>query len=103
MASWQSVQARQSCHVQGTYEGILASCEYCPADSVESLSNTVQDFDIAGVWDPMVPDAEVIGVLCTILTRLEVGEFTVKVLHPLSYTFPVPSQSFYIAESPQNP
>ena len=38
-----------------------------------------QDFDIAGVWDPMIPDAELISLLCTILTRLEVGDFTVKV------------------------
>lgn len=26
----------------------------------------------------MIPDAEIISVLCTILTRLEVGDFTVK-------------------------
>ncbi|CAL1694731.1 unnamed protein product [Somion occarium] len=39
------------------------------------------DFDISGVWDPMLPDAELISLLCTILTRLEVGDFTVKVNH----------------------
>ena len=39
----------------------------------------LQDFDIAGVWDPMIPDAELTSLLCTILTRLEVGDFTVKV------------------------
>jgi len=39
------------------------------------------DFDIAGPWDSMIPDAELIGLLCTILTRLEVGEFTVKLNH----------------------
>ena len=27
----------------------------------------------------MIPDAEIISLMCTILTRLEVGEFTVKV------------------------
>ena len=27
----------------------------------------------------MIPDAELLSLLCTILTRLEVGEFTVKV------------------------
>ena len=37
-----------------------------------------QDFDIAGQWDPMIPDAELISLMCTILTRLDVGEFTVK-------------------------
>ncbi len=29
----------------------------------------------------MIPDAEIISLLCTILTRLEVGEFTVKMNH----------------------
>jgi histidyl-tRNA synthetase len=27
----------------------------------------------------MIPDAEVISLMCTILTKLDVGEFTVKV------------------------
>jgi hypothetical protein len=27
----------------------------------------------------MIPDAELISLLCTILSRLDVGEFTVKV------------------------
>ncbi|KAJ3572148.1 hypothetical protein NP233_g3275 [Leucocoprinus birnbaumii] len=39
------------------------------------------DFDISGAWDPMIPDAEILSLLCTILTRLEVGEFTIKVNH----------------------
>lgn len=39
------------------------------------------DFDITGPWDTMIPDAELLSLLCTILTRLEVGEFTVKVNH----------------------
>ncbi|KAI0079540.1 histidyl-tRNA synthetase [Panus rudis PR-1116 ss-1] len=39
------------------------------------------DFDISGAWDVMIPDAELISLLCTILTRLEVGEFIVKLNH----------------------
>ena len=27
----------------------------------------------------MIPDAEIVSLLCTILTRLDVGEFTIKV------------------------
>lgn len=27
----------------------------------------------------MIPDAELISLICTILTKLDVGEFTVKV------------------------
>ncbi|KIJ66599.1 hypothetical protein HYDPIDRAFT_86557 [Hydnomerulius pinastri MD-312] len=37
------------------------------------------DLDIAGVWDPMIPDAEIVSLLCTILSKLDVGEFTVKI------------------------
>ena len=39
----------------------------------------VQDFDIAGSFDVMIPDAEIISLVCTILSRLDVGEFTIKV------------------------
>ncbi|KAF9449986.1 histidine-tRNA ligase [Macrolepiota fuliginosa MF-IS2] len=39
------------------------------------------DFDVSGTWDPMIPDAEILSLLCTILTRLEVGEFAIKVNH----------------------
>ena len=46
-----------------------------------------QDFDISGVWDTMLPDAEIISLLCTILTRLEIGDFTVKVCHSPSYAY----------------
>ena len=38
-----------------------------------------QDIDFAGSWDPMIPDAEIISLLGTILTKLEVGDFTIKV------------------------
>ncbi|KAL0952083.1 hypothetical protein HGRIS_008719 [Hohenbuehelia grisea] len=39
------------------------------------------DFDITGTWDTMVPDGEIISLLCTVLTKLEVGEFTIKLNH----------------------
>ncbi|KAI0029499.1 histidine-tRNA ligase [Vararia minispora EC-137] len=39
------------------------------------------DFDISGQWDTMIPDAEVLSLVCKILTRLEVGDFTVKINH----------------------
>lgn len=34
---------------------------------------------MCGNWDPMIPDAELISLICTILTKLDVGDFTVKV------------------------
>lgn len=37
------------------------------------------DFDIAGQYDPMVPDAECIHLTHQILTRLDLGHFTIKV------------------------
>ncbi|EFI28773.1 histidine-tRNA ligase [Coprinopsis cinerea okayama7 len=39
------------------------------------------DFDITGVWDPMIPDAEILSMISTALTRLDVGEFTIKLNH----------------------
>ncbi|KAI0275238.1 hypothetical protein BC834DRAFT_921322 [Gloeopeniophorella convolvens] len=40
------------------------------------------DFDISGQWDTMIADAELLSLLSTILTRLEVGDFTIKVCQP---------------------
>ncbi|KAI7864187.1 histidyl-tRNA synthetase [Spinellus fusiger] len=39
------------------------------------------DFDIAGTYDAMIPDAEILRILCEALTDLEVGSFTVKINH----------------------
>jgi histidyl-tRNA synthetase len=44
-----------------------------------------QDFDIAGVYDPMIPDAEILRIVVEALTALDVGEFTVKVCSFLIY------------------
>ena len=39
------------------------------------------DFDIAGTYGLMIPDAEVLKVLIEILTNLNIGNFTVKLNH----------------------
>ncbi|KAJ7508424.1 hypothetical protein B0H11DRAFT_1792317 [Mycena galericulata] len=39
------------------------------------------DFDIVGAWDPMIPDGEIVSLLCTVLTKLDVGDFTIKINH----------------------
>lgn len=39
------------------------------------------DFDISGNWDAMIPDAELISLMCTVLAKLDVGEFTIKLNH----------------------
>ena len=38
-----------------------------------------KDFDIAGEYDPMIPDAECLKLLTEILTELQLGEFVIKV------------------------
>jgi histidyl-tRNA synthetase len=35
----------------------------------------------------MIPDAELLGLLSTVLTRLDVGEFTIKVFAQKTYFF----------------
>ncbi|CAG8453248.1 5637_t:CDS:2 [Paraglomus occultum] len=39
------------------------------------------DFDVAGVYDPMVADAEVVRIMCECLTALDIGNFTIKINH----------------------
>ena len=41
---------------------------------------SVQDFDIAGDYDVMIPDAECLKLLAEILSDLQIGDFVVKVL-----------------------
>ena len=39
----------------------------------------IQDFDIAGEYDPMIPDVECVKIMVEILSELQLGEFKVKV------------------------
>lgn len=39
------------------------------------------DFDIAGQYDPMIPDVECVRVVSEILTSLKIGDFIIKVNH----------------------
>ncbi|KAG9304750.1 hypothetical protein G9A89_003924 [Geosiphon pyriformis] len=39
------------------------------------------DFDIAGSYEPMLPDSEVVRIMCECLSALDVGKFTVKINH----------------------
>lgn len=38
-----------------------------------------QDFDIAGQYDPMIPDAECLKIVHEILSELDLGDFRIKV------------------------
>ncbi|GAW08942.1 histidyl-tRNA synthetase [Lentinula edodes] len=46
------------------------------------------DFDISGTWDPMIPDAEIISLICTILSKIDVGEFTIKMVFSRYAVYP---------------
>ncbi|RKP15822.1 class II aaRS and biotin synthetase, partial [Rozella allomycis CSF55] len=39
------------------------------------------DFDIAGAYEPMVPDAEIIKIMVDSLTALDIGSFKIKINH----------------------
>jgi histidyl-tRNA synthetase len=39
------------------------------------------DFDIAGDYDPMIPDAEIIRIMDEVFNELKIGDFTIKVNH----------------------
>jgi len=41
--------------------------------------NILQDFDIAGQYDPMLPDAECLKIAVEILSELNIGKFSIKV------------------------
>nr|P07178.1 RecName: Full=Histidine--tRNA ligase, cytoplasmic; AltName: Full=Histidyl-tRNA synthetase; Short=HisRS [Mesocricetus auratus]pir/SYHYHT/ histidine-tRNA ligase (EC 6.1.1.21) - Chinese hamster [Cricetulus griseus]CAA28957.1 unnamed protein product [Mesocricetus auratus] len=43
------------------------------------LNSITVDFDIAGQFDPMIPDAECLKIMCEILSSLQIGKFLVKV------------------------
>lgn len=46
----------------------------------------LQDFDIAGQYDPMIPDAECLKIVHEILSELELGEFSIKVFYQIYLT-----------------
>ncbi|KAG0082058.1 Cytoplasmic and mitochondrial histidine tRNA synthetase [Podila epicladia] len=39
------------------------------------------DFDVAGTYDAMIPDSEILRVLTECLTALDLGDFTIKINH----------------------
>ncbi|CAZ79396.1 unnamed protein product [Tuber melanosporum] len=39
------------------------------------------DFDIAGTYDPMLPDAEILRITTEILDNLDLGNYTIKINH----------------------
>jgi len=55
-----------------------SSCVYW--ELTKLFVNILQDFDIAGQYDPMLPDAECLKIAVEILSELNIGSFTIKVI-----------------------
>lgn len=51
----------------------MLACTFC----VDILFG--QDFDIAGQYDAMIPDAECVKLVSEILSQLDLGEYIIKV------------------------
>uniref|UniRef100_A0A8K9WQ92 histidine--tRNA ligase n=1 Tax=Oncorhynchus mykiss TaxID=8022 RepID=A0A8K9WQ92_ONCMY len=49
------------------------------AENIDTPVFELKDFDIAGQYDPMIPDAECLKIVHEILSELELGDFRIKV------------------------
>ncbi|XP_075458084.1 histidine--tRNA ligase, cytoplasmic-like isoform X2 [Ascaphus truei] len=49
------------------------------AENIDTPVFELKDFDIAGQYDPMIPDAECLKIVHEILSELQLGEFLIKV------------------------
>ncbi|XP_021562949.1 probable histidine--tRNA ligase, mitochondrial isoform X4 [Carlito syrichta] len=49
------------------------------AKGLDTPAFELKDFDIAGQFDPMIPDAECLKIICEILNGLQLGDFHIKV------------------------
>ncbi|XP_011820471.1 PREDICTED: probable histidine--tRNA ligase, mitochondrial isoform X4 [Mandrillus leucophaeus] len=49
------------------------------AKGMDTPAFELKDFDIAGQFDPMIPDAECLKIICEILSGLQLGDFLIKV------------------------
>jgi histidyl-tRNA synthetase len=47
---------------------------------LSSMKNK-KDYDIAGAYDPMLPDSECLKIMAEILTKMDIGDFQIKLNH----------------------
>ena len=52
---------------------------FLPSIILNVCSHFLQDIDIAGQYDAMIPDVECVRIVYEILSKLEIGDFTIKV------------------------
>ncbi|XP_036137544.1 histidine--tRNA ligase, mitochondrial isoform X4 [Molossus molossus] len=59
---------------------VIVSCfKRHGAKGLDTPAFELKDFDIAGEFDPMIPDAECLKIICEILSGLQLGDFLIKV------------------------
>ncbi|KAF4520827.1 hypothetical protein B566_EDAN007122 [Ephemera danica] len=65
------------------YDLTVPFARYLAMNKISSIKryHIAKDFDIAGQYDPMLPDVECVRVVSEILTALDLGKFVVKVNH----------------------
>jgi hypothetical protein len=63
----------------------LSSAHSCHSSTCTGQNRSgrllAQDFDIAGAYDKMLPDADCLRLMCEVLTAVRVGNFVIKVEH----------------------
>lgn len=55
---------------------------------------------MAGAYDPMIADAEILKILCEALTALDIGEYTVKVNRNIIWIERIHYSRISLAQSP---
>uniref|UniRef100_A0A8C6CT83 histidine--tRNA ligase n=1 Tax=Moschus moschiferus TaxID=68415 RepID=A0A8C6CT83_MOSMO len=59
---------------------VIVSCfKRHGAKGLDTPAFELKDFDIAGQFDPMIPDAECLKIMCEILSGLQLGDFLIKI------------------------
>ncbi|XP_071402826.1 histidine--tRNA ligase isoform X3 [Centroberyx affinis] len=61
------------------FNTIVNSFKRHGAETIDTPVFELKDFDIAGQYDPMIPDAECLKIVHEILSELDLGEFRIKV------------------------
>uniref|UniRef100_A0A4X1SH53 Histidine--tRNA ligase, cytoplasmic n=1 Tax=Sus scrofa TaxID=9823 RepID=A0A4X1SH53_PIG len=70
---------RQMAVREKVFDVIIGCFKRHGAEVIDTPVFELKDFDIAGQFDPMIPDAECLKIMCEILSSLQIGDFLVKV------------------------
>jgi len=68
-----------SCYETENLNEVVRLSDIVVGELTTLLVDVLQDFDIAGQYDPMLPDAECLKIAVEILSELNIGNFSVKV------------------------